>query len=202
LAEGHTCAPPVCDTAPRHAQAETVYHGATTGHNTRKHARTHAPPHAPKVLRMAQGSSFWRSTPADVTNTKRFRALGQALIRLSGPSRSVGRGPLSPTHLPWRVSCAGRGAAVVRTHHVTSPRCVHCGTQRQQQQLAHMHTHTCTRTHARAPHLLEGKAVVPVQQQTAATPATSGPSVDASRRSPAATCDKRARRSRARRRMG
>jgi hypothetical protein len=55
---------------------------------------------SPNVLRMAQGNSFCRSTPADVTNTKRFRVLGHALIRLRGPSRSVGRGPLSPCHLP------------------------------------------------------------------------------------------------------
>jgi hypothetical protein len=36
----------------------------------------------PNVLRMAQGISVRRSTPADVTNMKRFSDLGQALSRL------------------------------------------------------------------------------------------------------------------------
>jgi hypothetical protein len=34
---------------------------------------------------MAQGSSFWRSTPALVTRMKRLVALGAALIRLVVP---------------------------------------------------------------------------------------------------------------------
>jgi hypothetical protein len=54
---------------------------------------------APNALRISHGNSLVRSTPADVTNTKRLTPLGVALMRLVVPTRSVCRGPLSPCHL-------------------------------------------------------------------------------------------------------
>lgn len=48
---------------------------------------------------MAHGNSLGRSTPAEVTSTKREIERGTAAMRLDGPSQSEGRGPLLPSHL-------------------------------------------------------------------------------------------------------
>mmetsp|Transcript_5425 Transcript_5425/g.14652 ORF Transcript_5425/g.14652 Transcript_5425/m.14652 type:complete len:203 (-) Transcript_5425:89-697(-) len=71
----------------------------------------------PNRFKMAQGSSFCRSTPAEVTSKKRARfpplafiAPAAMLMRLALASQSVGRGPLLPFH-------RSEGKAVVPVAH-------------------------------------------------------------------------------------
>lgn len=53
----------------------------------------------PNKLRMLKGSLLYRSTPAEVTNTKRLILLGDALIKLPVAMESVCSGPFPPFHL-------------------------------------------------------------------------------------------------------
>ena len=151
--------------------------------------------HTPNVLRMAHGICPWRSTPALVTNIKRLSPGGHAAIRLWGPSRSVGRGPLLPFHL--RRQQRKRGAAYQRYSNNSICKCrpMHCKQSwgRGWWRISHRSNSKTGNGSSMLARLLEGKAVVPVQQHTASTPASAPGSVAGSRKSALTTCCKQQR---------
>ena len=139
----------------------------------------------PKILRMLNGSLLYRSTPAEVTSTKRLMLLGVALMRLPVATESVCSGPFPPFHLQQPEPCCSLSAECAqvysklwssRLHEVCAQQGTTCKSQ------------TLLDEVMVEAYLADGNALVPSTHMTASTPLNTFCTSAASRQSPCTSC--------------